>query len=133
MNPVFNASFQFNNIPQECLTTPGATIHLLVYDQDKLLRDDFAGEATIALSSIPQLNDGSCTTFDKTPTTILALRRPQMTSRALQVLQYRIDRDNIAKDFVQERLRVIENQRPRTDRAIVQRPLTLIHALKTLF
>lgn len=133
LNPVFNASFQFNNIPQECLTTPGATIHLLVYDQDKLLRDDFAGEATIALSSIPQLNDGSCTTFDKTPTTILALRRPQMTSRALQVLQYRIDRDNIAKDFVQERLRVIENQRPRTDRAIVQRPLTLIHALKTLF
>lgn len=74
-----------NNIPQECLTTPGATIHLLVYDQDKLLRDDFAGEATIALSSIPQLNDDSCTTFDKTPTTILALRRPQMTSRALQV------------------------------------------------
>ncbi|XP_036360291.1 protein unc-13 homolog D isoform X2 [Octopus sinensis] len=114
LNPVFNSSFQFHNVLSELLKKQGAAVQILVYDYDKLKRDDFVGEAVIPLSSIPQLN-GNALAFERTPGIILPLKRPSMTEGPLKVLQERSQKDSDAKEFLNERQNLFNNQRKRTD------------------
>ncbi|GAB1599250.1 hypothetical protein Ahia01_000202200 [Argonauta hians] len=114
LNPVFNSSFQFHRVPAELLKKQGVAVQILVYDYDKLKWDDFVGEAMIPLESIFQLN-GNALAFERTPGIIVPLKRPSMTEGPLKVLQERSQKDAFAKDFLSERLYLINNQRKRTD------------------
>ncbi|CAG02572.1 unnamed protein product, partial [Tetraodon nigroviridis] len=52
LNPLFDEVFEFMVSQDQCLA-PGACLVVTVYDHDKLKRDDFQGEAFLALKDIP--------------------------------------------------------------------------------
>ncbi|KAL4223873.1 hypothetical protein ACF0H5_017337 [Mactra antiquata] len=74
LNPVFNVTFQFPNVPKEYLRTPGTCILLSVFDHDTIGRDDYAGEVIVHIPSILKL--GVDKSMDKMPAVILPLKRP---------------------------------------------------------
>ncbi|XP_011616836.1 protein unc-13 homolog D isoform X2 [Takifugu rubripes] len=52
LNPLFDEEFEFMVFPDQCLA-PGACLVVTVLDHDKLKRDDFEGEAFLALKDVP--------------------------------------------------------------------------------
>ncbi|ESO97337.1 hypothetical protein LOTGIDRAFT_231532 [Lottia gigantea] len=115
LDPTFNTDFVFTSIPQYYLKKKGAVLLFSVYDFDQLTADDFAGEFAIHLDTLHKLTDNL--TVDSLQAIILPLKRPKLEKHGpFQVLTERQPRDKVAKYFVSERLRVINNQRERTDK-----------------
>lgn len=56
MNPNFDECFEFSVTLEQCLTE-GAMIAFTVMDHDVLTANDFAGEAFLALGTIPGVAD----------------------------------------------------------------------------
>lgn len=114
LNPVFNTTFQFPNVPREYLSVRGAVLLLSVLDHDKIGSDDFAGEVSIHLSSITPMEMSA--TVDSKPAVMLPVKRPtSQTEGPYKVLVERSSWDKMAKLFITDRRRFIEKQRKRTD------------------
>ncbi|XP_022345409.2 protein unc-13 homolog D-like isoform X2 [Crassostrea virginica] len=114
LNPVFNTTFQFPNVPREYLSVRGAVLLLSILDHDKIGSDDFAGEIAIHLSSISPME--MSTTVDSKPAVMLPIKRPTShTEGPYKVLVERSSWDKTAKLFITDRRRFIEKQRKRTD------------------
>ncbi|XP_076108920.1 protein unc-13 homolog D-like isoform X1 [Mytilus galloprovincialis] len=115
LNPVFNTSFQFPNVPRDYIDIQGAVVLLSVFDYDKIGNDDFAGEVLIRLSSIPKISMSQ--TVDSASVVMMALQRPSASLEGpFQVLVERKSWDKTAKTFLADRKRYLEHHRPRTDR-----------------
>ncbi|XP_048252394.1 protein unc-13 homolog D-like isoform X2 [Haliotis rufescens] len=109
LNPIFNESFQFPNIPSSLLTEPGACILFSVLDHDYMVSDDFAGEVALNISALHPIRDEEY--LDSTPVVMMPLKRPQhVADGAFQVLEERSSWDKEAKAFVTDRLKYIINQ-----------------------
>ncbi|OWF46560.1 protein unc-13 homolog D-like isoform X1 [Mizuhopecten yessoensis] len=114
LNPVFNATFQFPNIPQEFLTTKGAVVLLSVLDHDHIGQDDFAGEVVLHLSGIERINMSE--TVDAKPVVMMAVKRSVTpTQGPYKVLMERMSWDRSAKNYVMERRRYLDVKSARTD------------------
>ncbi|XP_062567283.1 uncharacterized protein LOC134229555 [Saccostrea cucullata] len=114
LNPVFNTTFQFPNVPREYMSVRGAVLLLSILDHDKIGSDDFAGEVAIHLSSISPME--MSTTVDSKPAIMLPIKRPtRQTQGPYKVLVERSSWDKTAKLFITDRRRFIEKQRQRTD------------------
>ncbi|XP_069135091.1 protein unc-13 homolog D-like isoform X2 [Argopecten irradians] len=114
LNPVFNATFQFPNIPQEYLNTKGAVILLSVMDHDHFGQDDYAGEVVLHLSGVERINMSE--TVDAKPVVMMAVKRSVTpTHGPYKVLTERIPWDRSAKHYVTERKRFLDVKTVRTD------------------
>ncbi|XP_061162989.1 protein unc-13 homolog D-like isoform X2 [Saccostrea echinata] len=114
LNPVFNTTFQFPNVPREYMSVRGAVLLLSILDHDKIGSDDFAGEVAIHLSSISPME--MSTTVDSKHAIMLPIKRPtRQTQGPYKVLVERSNWDKTAKLFITDRRRFIEKQRQRTD------------------
>ncbi|XP_076363815.1 BAI1-associated protein 3-like isoform X2 [Tachypleus tridentatus] len=101
VDPVYNETFEFPNIPAVVLTMKGAVLHLMVVDRDTITSNDFAGEVFLNFSDVRDLS--KFLSIDFLPVHMLALKRFVNTQYSYQVLQQRASWDKIAKSFVQMR------------------------------
>ncbi|XP_070205780.1 protein unc-13 homolog D-like [Littorina saxatilis] len=107
LQPVFNTTFQFPNVPKEYLSTKGAALLLSVYDYDRLKSDDFAGEIVIHLSAVPHISIDS--SVDRIPVIMMPLKRPSKDAEGpFSVLCSRQPWDALSKTFVQERVKLMK-------------------------
>ncbi|KAL5016347.1 hypothetical protein ScPMuIL_005936 [Solemya velum] len=108
LNPVFNTTFQFPNIPKQYLSVRGTVILCSVMDHDKFTSDDFAGEVMLPLPSITEI--GMDYTVDSQPVVMLPLRHPvKPTHGPFQVLRERTW-DKSLKPFLSSRLKIMETK-----------------------
>ncbi|KAK3103339.1 hypothetical protein FSP39_018605 [Pinctada imbricata] len=115
LNPVFNTTFQFPNVPKDYLSVRGAVLVLSVLDRDHIGSDDFAGEVILNLSSISAIS--MTETVESRPALVLPIKRPAAVHKgAYQVIRERMSWDKSAKLFVQERQKFIDGQKERTDK-----------------
>ncbi|XP_012938071.1 BAI1-associated protein 3, partial [Aplysia californica] len=114
LQPAFNSSFVFPNIPSHLVSRPGVVLLLTVMDKDVVTPDDFAGEVVISLDHVTRL--GVNESLDQCPVVMMPLHRPTLdTGGPFQVLEERSPWDKTAKSFTRARRRFIENQPERTD------------------
>ncbi|XP_052799209.1 protein unc-13 homolog D-like [Mya arenaria] len=115
LNPVFNVTFQFPNIPREALKQSGSCILLSVFDHDHIGRDDFAGEVVIPLTFLKKVGMAE-RSMDRMPAIIMPLKRPKKPNNGpYKILSLR-EWDKVAKKFIVERNRFIHRQPVRTDK-----------------
>ncbi|XP_013788669.1 uncharacterized protein LOC106472561 [Limulus polyphemus] len=101
VDPVYNETFEFPNIPRVALSMKGAVLHLMVVDRDTITSNDFAGEVFLNLSDVRDMS--KLLSIDFLPVHMLALKRFVNTQYSYQVLQQRTTWDKSAKSFVQMR------------------------------
>nr|KAG5690120.1 hypothetical protein BaRGS_003443 [Batillaria attramentaria] len=109
LQPVFNTTFQFPNVPKEYLTQKGTVLLLSVFDYDRLKSDDFAGEIVIPLMNMSEISMNK--TVEDMPVIMMPLKRPTKNADGpFGVLQDRITWDRLCKTFVQERLKLMQSE-----------------------
>ncbi|XP_067650559.1 protein unc-13 homolog D-like [Haliotis asinina] len=129
LNPIFNESFLFPNIPSKLLTENGACILFSILDHDYMVSDDFAGEVVVNMSVLQPIKGEEY--LDTTPVVMMPLKRPQTgTDGPFQVLEERSSWDKEAKNFVTDRLKYIVNQ-PRKREKMSGRSLFSFFGLET--
>ncbi|XP_034249414.1 BAI1-associated protein 3 [Thrips palmi] len=103
LNPVFDECFEFSVTLEQC-RSEGAMILFTVMDHDVLTANDFAGEAFLALSSVPGVADtnSSIDNFHGLKHAELPLMHQKNRNHPiLEVLETRVH-DRVALDFVKK-------------------------------
>ncbi|XP_052132967.1 BAI1-associated protein 3 [Frankliniella occidentalis] len=103
LNPVFDECFEFSVTLEQC-RSEGAMILFTVMDHDVLTANDFAGEAFLALSSVPGVADtnSSIDNFHGLKQAELPLMHQKNRNHPiLEVLETRLN-DRTALDFVKK-------------------------------
>ncbi|XP_071849991.1 protein unc-13 homolog D-like isoform X5 [Apostichopus japonicus] len=113
LDPEFNETFTFTNIPPEVISLDGMTVILSIYDHDILWKDDFIGEAFLSVSSARRLEENQ--SIDHCPAIMLTLRRPKEQEGPFKILQARSKWEKYTRQFMAQRLKAIQNQKKRTD------------------
>ncbi|KAJ8043071.1 BAI1-associated protein 3 [Holothuria leucospilota] len=113
LNPEFNETFTFSNIPPEVISLEGVTVILSIYDHDILWKDDFIGEAFVSVTTARHLEENQ--TVDQCPAILLTLRRPKEQEGSFKILQARSTWEKYTRQFMAQRLKAIQNQKKRTD------------------
>ncbi|XP_063228828.1 BAI1-associated protein 3 [Bacillus rossius redtenbacheri] len=108
LNPMFDECFEFSVTLEQC-RAEGAMILFTVMDHDVLTSNDFAGEAFLALGSIPGVadNNSSIDNFHGLKAIDLVLMHQKNKNHPiLQTLETRVG-DKVAQDFVKkQKLRI---------------------------
>lgn len=104
LHPVFEESFEFDNVSLDQCRHPAASVHFTVMDHDFMMANDFAGELFVKLAEVPgaKLGDHVPGVSSLNPHT-LPLTQPRKESKsaiALSTLNDRSSWDKQAAAFV---------------------------------
>ncbi|XP_044760714.1 BAI1-associated protein 3 [Coccinella septempunctata] len=103
LNPIFDECFEFSVSLDQC-RSQGAMIAFTVMDHDVLTANDFAGEAFLALGSIPGIagtGPGVDNFHGLKPVELILMQQHQRNHPILQILESRTG-DRLASDFVRK-------------------------------
>ncbi|XP_064213370.1 BAI1-associated protein 3 isoform X2 [Tribolium castaneum] len=110
LHPIFDECFEFSVSLEQC-RSPGAMIAFTVMDHDVLTANDFAGEAFLALGSIPGVADttGVDNFHGLKPVELILMQQHQKNHPILQILESRVA-DRLAAEFVRKQRQRIANK-----------------------
>ncbi|KRT81657.1 C2 domain containing protein, partial [Oryctes borbonicus] len=102
LHPIFDECFEFSVSLEQC-RSPGAMIAFTVMDHDVLTANDFAGEAFLALGSIPGVADtvGVDNFHGLKPVELVLMQQHHKNQPILQILESRTA-DRLAVEFVRK-------------------------------